>query len=236
MTSHPDHGTAPGAAVVVLGAGSGSRSGAEVNKVLLPLDGVPVLTRSVLDALATRGVVRVVVVVRDGEAGAVADALTPHLGVDASVDVVVGGDSRHASEERALAVLADDVASGAVDVVAIHDGARPLAGSALLTRVLDAARRHGGAVPVVPAPAVVSVDGSPVPAGLVAMQTPQAFRADALLAAYDAAAASGHLATDTAGTVAAHGPDDVEVVAVDGDPANLKITWPGDLDVASRLV
>jgi len=228
--------TTSGAAVVVLGAGSGSRSGASVNKVLLPLAGVPVLARSVVDALDTPGVVRVVVVVRDGEATAVSDALAPHLGEDRTVDVVVGGDSRHASEERALAVLADDVADGRVDVVAIHDGARPLAGSTLLTRVLDAARVHGGAVPVVPAPAVVSRDGGPVATGLVAMQTPQAFRAAPLLAAYRAAAASGTVATDTAGTVAAHAPADVAVVAVDGDPANLKITWPGDLDVASRLV
>lgn len=225
-----------GAAVVVLGAGSGSRSGARGNKVLLPLAGVPVLARSVVDALTTPGVLRVVVVVRDGETADVADALGPHLGEDRTVDVVVGGEDRHASEERALAVLADDVAAGRVDVVAIHDGARPLAGTDLLLRVLDAARAHGGAVPVVPAPALVSRDGTPVATGLVAMQTPQAFRAPALLAAYEAAAASGHRATDTAGTVAAHGPDDVAVVAVAGDPANLKITWPGDLDVASRLV
>ncbi|MCH1865933.1 2-C-methyl-D-erythritol 4-phosphate cytidylyltransferase [Nocardioides sp. CFH 31398] len=225
-----------GAAVVVLGAGSGSRSGARVNKVLLPLAGVPVLARSVVDALDTPGVVRVVVVVRDGETATVSDALAPHLADDRTVDLVVGGADRHASEERALAVLADDVADGRVDVVAIHDGARPLAGADLLSRVLDAARAHGGAVPVVPAPALVSRDGAPVATGLVAMQTPQAFRARDLLAAYEAAAARGHRATDTAGTVAAHGAEDVAVVAVPGDPANLKITWPGDLDVASRLV
>ncbi len=68
------------AAVVILAAGSGSRVGAGVNKVLLPLDGTPVLAHSVLTVVGLAGVARVVVVCRPGEEDAVATALGPHLG------------------------------------------------------------------------------------------------------------------------------------------------------------
>ena len=94
-------------AVVILAAGSGSRVGAEVNKVLLPLRGVPVLVWSVRDALALHDVRRLVLVVRPEDRGAVEQAVAPHLG-DAEVLVVDGGATRHASEWAALRVLGAD--------------------------------------------------------------------------------------------------------------------------------
>src|SRR5690606_13502373 len=103
---------------------------------------------SVQQALATDGVGRVVVVVRPGEEDAVSTALAPHLG-DAEVLLVPGGASRHQSEWSALRALAPEIESGTVEVVAVHDGARPLAGRELFAAVLAAARSHGGAVPVV---------------------------------------------------------------------------------------
>jgi 2-C-methyl-D-erythritol 4-phosphate cytidylyltransferase len=219
------------AAVVVLAAGSGTRVGAEVNKVLLPLRGVPLLARSVSTALAVTGVARVVVVVRDGEQDAVAAALAPHLG-GAEVTLVVGGATRHASEWAALRVLRADVAAGVVDVVAIHDGARPLATPALFDGVLAAARAHGGAIPVVPAPALLGPDGAVV--GLGAVQTPQAFDAQRLLAAYAAADAEGFSGTDTAACLERYAPD-LRIAAVPSSPRNLKVTWPDDLVVAEGL-
>lgn len=228
------------AAVVVLAAGSGTRVGAEVNKVLLPLGPRPVLAWSVLDALAVPEVARVVVVVRDDEHDAVAGALGAHL-ADAlgpdderTVVLVSGGATRHASEQAALAVLAPDVESGLVDVVAVHDGARPLAGSGLLTRVLAEARRRGGALPTVPLGPVL---GGPAPGRRVlhGVQTPQAFRAGALLEAYAAAREAGVEGTDTAATLERFAPDLV-VAAVPGARTNLKITWPEDVALAARLL
>ncbi|MDO9455138.1 2-C-methyl-D-erythritol 4-phosphate cytidylyltransferase [Nocardioides sp.] len=219
------------AAVVVLAAGAGTRVGAEVNKVLLPLGGVPLLARSVLTALAVPDVVRVVVVVRDGEQEAVAAALGPHLGA-AEVALVAGGVTRHDSEWAALRVLRDDIRSGAVDVVAIHDGARPLASPALFEAVLAAAREHGGAIPVVAAPTLLGPGG--VVAGLGAVQTPQAFAAEPLLAAYAAAEAGGFSGTDTAACLERYAPD-VRIAAVPSSVLNLKVTWPGDLAVAEAL-
>src|SRR5690349_16856439 len=121
------------AAVVVLAAGSGTRVGAEVNKVLLPLAGVPVVALSVRTARAVPGVRRVVLVVRDGEQDAVRRAVEPHLDPPAGagdrdgapeVVMVAGGSTRHASEWQALSLLASDIEAGDLDVVAMHDAAR----------------------------------------------------------------------------------------------------------------
>ncbi len=224
---------APRAAVVVLGAGSGSRVGAEVNKVLLPLAGVPVLAWSVRTALATAGVGPVVVVARPGEEESVATAHTPHLG-EREVLLVAGGDTRHESELAALRLLASSVASGAVDVVAVHDGARPLATSALLEVTVATARERGGAIPAVPLHDLVRGDASPVTDPVVGVQTPQAFRAAPLLEAYEAAERDGFRGTDTAACVARY--TDLPVVAVPSGPANLKVTFPEDLVLAERLL
>ncbi|MDP3893102.1 2-C-methyl-D-erythritol 4-phosphate cytidylyltransferase, partial [Nocardioides sp.] len=116
-------------AVVVLAAGSGTRVGAAVNKVLLPLGDRPVLAWSLRDAFALSDVRRVVLVVRDGEQDEVSAAVAPHLG-DHEVALVGGGDTRHDSEWAALRALAPDIRAGEIDVVAIHDAARPLAGAA----------------------------------------------------------------------------------------------------------
>ncbi|WP_457208306.1 IspD/TarI family cytidylyltransferase [Nocardioides sp. P5_C9_2] len=221
------------AAVVILAAGSGSRVGAEVNKVLLPLAGVPVLAWSVRDALALDDVARVVVVVRDGEQDAVARALTPYLG-EHEVLVVTGGATRHRSEDAALRVLAREVAGGAVDVVVVHDGARPLAGGDLFTATVAAARERGGAIPVVPVEGLLTTALEPVAESLGAVQTPQAFRAAPLLEAYDAARREGFEGTDTAACFARYTGGDV--AAVPGSPLNLKITFPEDVVIAGRLV
>ena len=220
------------AAVVILAAGVGARVGAGSNKVLLPLGDRPVLAWSVRDALAVEDVRRVLVVVRAGEADAVAEALAPVLG-DAEVGVVEGGATRHASEWAALQALAPEIESGAIDVVAIHDGARPLAGSALFAATVAAARAHGGAIPGVRLPGLLALDGRELPAELDGVQTPQAFRAPDLLAAYAAAAADGFDGTDTAACWSRY--SGLPVAAVPSSPRNLKVTFPEDLELALRL-
>jgi 2-C-methyl-D-erythritol 4-phosphate cytidylyltransferase len=216
-------------AVVIVAAGAGARVGAGVNKVLLPLGGRPVLAWSVADALAVADVRRVVVVVRPGEEHAVSAALAPHLGA-AEVLLVPGGATRHASELAALRVVAEGIDAGEVDVVAIHDGARPLAGVELFDAVVEAAREHGGALPV------TRLDGVlPRPTNdLVGVQTPQAFEARTLLAAYEQADADGFEGTDTASCVERYAPD-VTIAAVPGSARNLKVTYPEDVTLADRL-
>lgn len=223
------------AAVVILAAGSGSRVGADVNKVLLELDGRPVLAHSVLTALSLDDVDPVVLVCRAGEEEAVAGAVTPYLG-DRDLLLVPGGATRHASEQAALDVLAPRVESGQVDVVVIHDGARALAPAALFGQVIAEARASGGAVPATALGGLLPRDPvAPAPDGvLVGVQTPQAFRAEPLLDAYAAARREGFEGTDTAACLERFRPD-VTVVVVPSSPANLKITYPEDLAAAARL-
>ena len=226
-----------GAAVVILAAGTGSRVGAGTNKVLLPLGDRPVLAWSVREAAALEDAapearVRVLVVVRPGEEDEVAAALQPHLG-ETDVGLVVGGETRHASEWAALRALAPEIAAGSVDVVAIHDGARPLAGRRLFAATITAAREGGGAIPVVRLPGLLARDGQALPPELDGVQTPQAFRATELLAAYTAAAAEGFEGTDTAACWSRY--SDLPVAAVPSSPVNLKVTFPEDLDLALRL-
>lgn len=220
-------------AAVILAAGSGSRVGAPVNKVLLPLGDAAVLTWSVRTVLALDDVARVVLVIRPEDRGAIEAAVAPHLG-EREVVLVDGGATRHASEWAAVRVLAPDIESGAVGLVAIHDGARPLAGTDLWHRVIDAARTTGGAIPVVSESGLLTADLAVAPAGLGAVQTPQAFRAEALLAAYRSADADGFEGTDTASCLERSGGGAIAAVA--SSPLNLKITFPEDVELASRLL
>jgi len=226
-------GRTPRAAIVLLAAGSGTRVGADRNKVLLPLDGVPVLAHSVRTALELDAVHRVVVVVREDEQTAVGEALAPHLGHH-DAWLVPGGAERHDSEDAALRALRSDIEGAELDVVAIHDGARPLASRALFEAVIDAAARLGSAVPAVPAGRLSRHDGSLVDDDLVAVQTPQAFAARSLLAAYDAARADGFSGTDTAACLERYA--DAVIHPVPGERRNLKITFPEDLRLAEELL
>lgn len=199
--------------------------------MLLPLGTTTVLGASVRTALTVEGVRRLVVVVRPGEQDAVAAALTPVLG-DREVLLVPGGESRHASEWAALQALRDDIDAGEIDVVAIHDGARPLATASLYTQVLAAARQRGGAIPVAPVPGLVGRDLQPRTG--VGVQTPQAFRAAELLEAHARARHDGFEGTDTAGVLERYTA--VEIAAVPSSALNLKVTFAEDVAAAEQLI
>lgn len=144
--------------------------------------------------------------------------------------VVAGGSTRSASVRAGLESVPDDV-----DVIVVHDGARPLATSALFSRVVSAVR--AGADAAVPALAVSDtlkrvsegvVVGALARDEIVAVQTPQAFRADVLRRAHS----TGDEATDDAGLVEALG---IEVRVVPGEERNLKVTTPADLELVQAL-
>lgn len=221
------------AAAVILAAGSGTRVGSSVNKVLLPVGGVAILARSVRTVLQVRGVHRIVLVVRPEDRDEVRDAVGPHLGTH-DLWMVDGGSQRHDSEWQALRALAEDIEAGEIDVVAIHDGARPLAPESLWRAVIDTAAEHGGAIPALPIPRLSYRDGSLAPRGLVGVQTPQAFRAVELLSAYRRADAEGFVGTDTAACLERY--TDLSVYGVPTSASNLKVTFPEDVGLAERLL
>jgi len=148
--------------------------------------------------------------------------------------LVPGGATRHASEYAALQALRREVEAGEVDVVAVHDGARPLAGPELFEATIAAARAHGGALPVLDLPGLLRRDLRPVARGVAGVQTPQAFRAVPLLEAHRRAAEGGYESTDTAACFERY--TDLPVVAVPSGATNLKVTFPEDLEVAERLL
>ena len=199
---------------VVVAAGSGSRFGGA--KQYEPLRGRRVLDWSLEAAQAAAdGLVVVVPPDRLGDAEPLADA------------VAAGGGTRSASVRAGLDAVPDDA-----EVVVVHDGARPLAGAALFGAVVAAVRDGAdAAVPGVPLADTLRwrTGGVADRDGLVAVQTPQAFRASALRAAH----AGGGEATDDASLVEAAGG---KVVVVDGSAENLKITNPHDLAVAEALL
>jgi 2-C-methyl-D-erythritol 4-phosphate cytidylyltransferase len=238
--THPEPAAAepmPRTAVVLLAAGEGRRVGAATNKVLLPLLGAPVFTWSLRRALELPGVSHVVLVVRPEERAEVdagLDLVAEHH-PGAHLWIVHGGTTRHGSEWNALAAVAGSVDAGEVDVVAIHDTARPLADVDLFEAVVRAAHEHGGALPVRAQRSLVPREGGRALDGaLVGVQTPQAFDARTLLDAYRKADRDGFTGTDTASCVERY--TDVAIHCVPSPATNIKITFPEDVALAERLL
>ncbi|MBA2444704.1 MAG: 2-C-methyl-D-erythritol 4-phosphate cytidylyltransferase [Nocardioidaceae bacterium] len=224
-----------GVACVWLAAGSGSRMDTPVNKAFLLLAGRAMVTRAIEATLDLPDVAERILVVAPHDMAAARERLSRDLPF--AVRCVEGGSSRHESEWNALCVLAPDIEAGRIDLVVIHDVARPLADGQLFSDVIQIAREHGGALPVQPAPALVFVEEAAVAAAeyeLVAVQTPQAFRARPLLDAYRKAAKVGFVGTDTASCVERF--SDLPVRCVPGRDANIKITYADDLASAQRLL
>lgn len=228
-------GTAVG---VVLAAGLGTRVGADGNKAYLPLHGRSMVVWP-LGTLATLAeVTRRVLVFREGERELARSTVEREL-PDVAVELVEGGRSRHASEFSVLQYLAADIEAGTVDVVAIHDAARPLAGPQMFQTAISLARTVGGALPALPAEDLVRVDETGVRsvAGhgrLIRAQTPQAFRARELLDAYRRADSDRFEGTDTASCAERY--TDLQIHTFPGQAANLKVTYERDVAVADRLL
>jgi 2-C-methyl-D-erythritol 4-phosphate cytidylyltransferase len=234
------------AAVVLLAAGEGRRVGADTNKVLLPLAGLPVFAWSLRAVAAIEYVDQLVVVVRPADhdhvtatiTATITEHFTEQLGgqlVERQLHVVDGGSTRHGSEWNALQAIAADIDAGRTDVVAIHDAARPLADPDLFHEVIATANEHGGALPVrerrhliTAAPGVRRAER------MVGVQTPQAFRARPLLDAYRKADRDGFVGTDTASCVEEY--TDLAIHCVPSPATNLKITFPEDVTLAERLL
>lgn len=226
---------------ILLAGGSGTRLGTGDNKAYLPLAGHPLLAWS-LAAFERCGLIDDVVLVTRAEDRDRAREAAASIGATKLRTVVEGGATRHASEQAGLDAIAGDIAAGRVTLVAIHDAARPFVREALLERLLTTAAARGGSVPAMPVgtPFLVRPGSDAAqPAEVVRtddlrrMQTPQAFHAPGLLAAYRAATAAGFHGVDTAETVERHG--DLTVAVVEGDPDNRKVTFAEDLRAAEGL-
>jgi 2-C-methyl-D-erythritol 4-phosphate cytidylyltransferase len=213
--------------VVVVAAGGGERFGGR--KQFAEIDGRPLVRWSVE---AARSVADGIVLVLPPDIAGTDEAEGPGSTDTYGADVAVaGGSTRTGSVRAGLGAV-----PGGAEVIVVHDGARPLASADLFRSVVDAVT--GGAVAAIPGLALTDTvkhvdDGVVVSTldrrGLVTVQTPQAFRAEALRKALE----SGDDATDDAGLVEAQG---ATVRVVNGDPRNLKVTTPDDLDMVRALI
>ena len=219
-------------AIVLLAAGSGSRFGNATNKVWLPLVGQTVICRTIKNAHTAFPDAPIILVINpDDEALAkkVIESEVPEI----KMEIIYGGATRHSSEYQALLHLEPDIAAGNIEVVLIHDGARPLASPDLYRKIAEVAFEKGGAIPTTTInPAEIDISHE---TQIVRVQTPQGFRAKEVLQAYELAELDGFVGTDTGACVEKYFPE-IKAVAVEAEVANLKITYAEDLKVAQALL
>ncbi len=222
-------GEAAFADAIIVAAGSSTRMAGR-DKLDELLVGRPLLAWSVAAMAGARSVGRLVIVTRSDRVTSLRSEPWLEQIAAGRVAVIAGG------AERSDSVRAG-VEATAAGVVLVHDGARPLVSSTLVDAVADAAARHGAAVPVLAlADSLKRVEGGMIAAsverrGLVRAQTPQGARRELLLDAFASAGAASF--SDEAALLESRG---VPVATVPGEPANMKVTEPADLDLIRALV
>ncbi|HSK92344.1 MAG TPA: IspD/TarI family cytidylyltransferase [Euzebyales bacterium] len=223
-------------AAIVLAGGTGSRLERPGNKVFVPVGGRPLIAWSLRTFASSASITHIIIVVRTGEDERVAAVLDEEdLGLP--VRITTGGGTRHASELAGLEAIGGEIADGGIDIVLIHDAARPFASRGLVDRVVATARGVGGAVPALPlGDGIYRVDDDGIraePPDLYRVQTPQGFVARELLKAYRRSVRDGFTGVDTSETVERYTSLDVGVVA--GEATNIKVTFVDDLDIAEEI-
>lgn len=221
--------------VVVVAAGSGTRLRADRPKAFVELGGRSLLERSVGQALRA-GVSSVAVVVPAALVEEATTMLAPLPADQVHLRVVAGGEERTDSVRAGLRAV-----DPSCDIILVHDAARCLTPLTVFERVAAAVvAGAAGAVPGLPVVDTIKtvdergvITSTPDRASLRSVQTPQAFAAQVLRAAYATSADGAALATDDAALVERSGHD---VVVVEGDRLAFKITTPEDLRRAEALV
>jgi 2-C-methyl-D-erythritol 4-phosphate cytidylyltransferase len=216
-TTHPGAGAAP--------------------KQFLELRGVPIVLHSLRAFLAVPRITAIYVAVREPEQPRVSALLAEHHLQD-RVHVVLGGDARQDSVANALAAL-PSAPDNEDDIVLVHDAVRPLIDPQTIERTIAAIEKHGAAIVATPAIDTIkqverTADGALITATIpreliVHAQTPQGARVSLLRRAFAEAAADGFTGTDEASLLERA---NIPVYVVPGTSRNLKVTQPGDLEIA----
>jgi 2-C-methyl-D-erythritol 4-phosphate cytidylyltransferase len=228
-------------AVILPAAGLGTRMGKShvaekagtSRKQFMLLEGEPILIHTVRKFAASDRVSEILIAVRADDREWVESMLAPEFR-GGRVRVVEGGNSRQESVQNALAALSPET-----DLVAVHDAVRPFIDLETIHKVFDEAAATGAAIVAVPAVDTVKqvtrgtdhvrVRSTIPREKLVMAQTPQVFRYELIKRAFDSARADGFSGTDESSLVERL---DVEVSVVSGTDRNIKITKPGDMDLA----
>ena len=215
---------------VIVAAGNASRMGG-IDKVMAPLNGEPMICRTVRTFQQCEAIREIVVVTRE-------DLIAPITNLCSKYDkltaVVVGGKDRPDSVMAGMNAL-----SKKVKLAAIQDGARPLITWQVIDRTVRAANTYGAAAPGIPVKDTIKlvqggvVESTPDRSRLQAIQTPQVFDISLLRCALTQAAKTGAAITDDCSAVELLG---MKVKIVEGDERNIKVTTPMDLKIAQLLL
>ncbi len=221
-------------AVIIVAAGKGERfNGGKENKAFAKLDGRAMFLRSVEQFVNREDVCQTILVISADDEEYVRERFGANLGF-LGVQRATGGARRCDSVANALAAVREDA-----DLVAIHDAARPCVSIDMIDRVFEEATKTGAAILAAPlrgtikrASGVNVVDETMPREGLWEAQTPQVFRRQVILEAYQKLTADLE-PTDDAQVVEATG---FPVALVESDLTNLKVTVPADLNLASAIL
>lgn len=216
-------------------AGQGKRMGSAVNKLFLDLGGHPLLAYT-LDIFQSNSLIdEVILVASSGDLDFCRQEIVDKYGYSKVKQLVLGGKERQDSVHNGLINL-----DKKTELVLIHDGARPFLNKDILERAIDAGLKKGAAVVGVPAKDTIkivnndqSVKETPDRQYIWQVQTPQVFRKEVILKAYQEAAEKGWTGTDDASLVEKLG---MPVYMVKGDYMNIKITTPEDLIFAGEML
>ena len=219
-------------ALVVLAAGSGSRFGDAMNKVWLPLSGRRIISRSLQNAAKSFKSYRLILVLDPKDEELAREVIAREV-PELEIEIVHGGSTRHGSEFNALQHLAPAIKNDEIDVVLIHDGARPLATPALFEAIAQTAKQYGGAIPTIKV-SNFEIDQHQSE-HVVRVQTPQGYQAKPLLEAYELAEKDGFTGTDTGACMEKYFPN-IKTISISADSSNVKITYPQDLVIAEHVL
>ena len=219
--------------LLMAAAGRGVRLGRSESKAWTKLCGKPLLWHAFQNAFQVKEIELIITIVPPGEAASATAAINK-WGAPIGIKIIEGGEKRQDSVRKAVEALPENC-----KIVVVHDAARIFASRTLFSKVIEAARRSGAAVPAVgPTDTVVQLDRCSDliyldRSALRLIQTPQAFRADVLKEAHKKAVQDGIEGTDDASLVKMLGR---KVEVVEGEVSNFKITYPEDLQRAELII
>lgn len=218
-------------AAIVLAAGSGQRLNAGINKSWLKIAGKELAIWSLIWLKNTELFEKFILVVHENEIPQAKQIVRKNL--DFTIDIIPGGTTRHESETKAINYLSEEINSGSVSYVLIHDGARPLATPDLIQEIVAVAEIYGGSLPYLPTAKLISETENVE--NLIRVQTPQVFRAKETLNAYLMAEVEGFTGSDTSMCIERYQPN-LTIKAVFGTNQNIKVTYPDDIPLAESML
>lgn len=220
--------------VIIAAAGKGSRMGGDKPKQFINVDGIPVIAKSYRAFADSDLIDTIYVVTGEDMMEQCKNHMVPYLSTDQLKKfggIVSGGKERQDSVYNAMIAMKEQGAE--VDYVLIHDAARPFVTKKIIETTVKAAEARDAAIVCVrPKDTIRTVDSTLDRRSLMIVQTPQGFRFDLLMDAYERAFADGYYGTDDASLVERTG---VHPALVEGSYANIKLTTREDLPSVTRI-